>query len=75
MDIESINKQIQAENDSYNRDLNRLQQEILKLKDRHQRRISDLQRQKQQATSQNKQENFKLKSKAKIILEQLTKFD
>ena len=29
MDIESINKQIQAENDNYNRHLNRLQQEIL----------------------------------------------
>lgn len=75
MDIESINKQIQAENDNYNRHLNRLQQEILELKKRHQRRISDLQSQKQQATSQIKQENFKPKSKAKLILEQLTKFD
>lgn len=75
MDIESINKQIQAENDNYNRHLNRLQQEILDLKKRHQRKISDLQSQKQQATSQIKQENFKPKSKAKLILEQLTKFD
>ena len=75
MDIESINKQIQAENDNYNRNLNQLQQEILNLKQRHQRRTSDLQSRKQQATSQNKQENFKPKSKAKLILEQLTKFD
>ena len=75
MDIESTNKQIQAENDNYNRHLNRLQQEILDLKKRHQRRISDLQSQKQQATSQIKQENFNPKSKAKLILEQLTKFD
>ena len=56
MDIESINKQIQAENDSYNRHLNRLQQEKLDLKQQHQRRISDLQNQKQQAISQNKHE-------------------
>ena len=56
MDIESINKQIQIEKDSYNRDLNRLQQEILDLKKRHQGRISDLQNQKQQATSKIKHE-------------------
>lgn len=58
MDIENINKQIQAENDSYNRNLNGLQQKILDLKRRHQRRISDLQNQKQQATSQNKHERL-----------------
>ncbi len=64
MDIESINKQIQAEKDSYNRDLNRLQQEILNLKQRHQRTIENLKRQKEQE-----------KSRAKTVLEQLTKFD
>lgn len=51
MDIESINKQIQTEKDSYNRDKNRLQQELSKLKDRHLRRLSDLQKQKEQANS------------------------
>lgn len=60
MDIESINKQIQAENDNYNRHLNRLQQEILDLKKRHQCRISDLQSQKQQATYQNTNESIYL---------------
>ena len=51
MDIESINKQIQTEKDSYNRDKNRLQQELSKLKDRHLRRLSDLQKLKEQANS------------------------
>ena len=54
MDIESINKQIQTEKDSYNRDKNRLQQELSKLKDRHLRRLSDLQKLKEQANSINK---------------------
>lgn len=63
MDIESINKQIQAENDSYNRDLHRLQQEILNLKQRHQRTMENLKMQKEQE-----------KSRAKTVLEQLTKF-
>ena len=54
MDIESINKQIQTEKDSYNRDKNRLKQELSKLKDRHLRRLSDLQQQKEQANNINK---------------------
>ncbi len=76
MDIESINKQIQAENNSFNRNLNRLQQELLNLKQRHQRRITDLQKQKEQAKSQHiiTNEKFKLKSKTKIILECIEKF-
>ena len=51
MDIESINKQMQTEKDSYNRDKNRLKQELSKLKDRHLRRLSDLQKLKEQANS------------------------
>ena len=51
MDVETINKQIQTEKDSYNRDKNRLQQELSKLKDRHLRRLSDLQKLKEQANS------------------------
>lgn len=54
MDIESINKQMQTEKDSYNRDKNRLQQELSKLKDRHLRRLSDLQKLKEQANNINK---------------------
>ena len=50
MDIESINKQIQTEKDSYNRDKNRLQQELLTLKQRHHRNMEYLKRQKEQAT-------------------------
>ena len=50
MDIESINKQIQTEKDSYNRDKNRLQQELLTLKQRHHRNMDYLKRQKEQAT-------------------------
>ena len=49
MDIEEINNKIKNEKDGYNRDLNRLQQEILKLKEKHQRTMSDLEKQKQQA--------------------------
>lgn len=52
MDIENIKKQIQTEKDSYNRDKNRLKQELSKLKDRHLRRLSDLQQQKEQAINQ-----------------------
>ena len=51
MNIEEINKKMQTEKDSYNRDKNRLQQELSKLKDRHLRRLSDLQKQKEQANS------------------------
>ena len=50
MDIESINKQIQTEKDSYNRDKNRLQQELLTLKQIHHRNMEYLKRQKEQAT-------------------------
>lgn len=39
MNAEEINKKIQTEKDSYTRDLNRLQQEIFKLKQRHQRNL------------------------------------
>lgn len=59
MDIESINKQIQTEKDSYNRDKNRLQQELLTLKQRHHRNMEYLKRQKEQATNKNKYEQVK----------------
>lgn len=58
MDIESINKQIQTEKDSYNRDKNRLQQKLLTLKQRHQRNMEYLKRQKEQATKQNVNESI-----------------
>ena len=54
MNTEEINKKMQTEKDSYNRDKNRLQQELSKLKDRHLRRLSDLQKLKEQANSINK---------------------
>lgn len=60
MDIENINKQIQTENDSYNRDKNRLQQKLLTLKQRHHRNMEYLKRQKEQATSQNTNESIYL---------------
>ena len=47
MNTEEINKKIQIEKDSYARDLNRLQQEIFKLKQRHQRTMEYWQRQKE----------------------------
>lgn len=70
MDIESINKQIQTEKDSYNRDKNRLQQELSKLKDRHLRRLSDLQQQKEQAINQKTNESIylALNNRLKIFL-------
>ncbi len=79
MDIENINKQIQAENDNYNRDLNQLQQEILDLKQRHQRTIENLKRQKEQAKSQNKQQNPNVQYEPsenifKSVNEELNKF-
>ena len=49
MDVETINKQIQTEKDSYKRDKNRLQQELLTLKQRHHRNMEYLKRQKEQA--------------------------
>ena len=54
MNTEEINKKMQTEKDSYNRDKNRLQQELSKLKDRHLRRLSDLQKLKEQANNINK---------------------
>jgi len=48
MNTEEINNKIRAEKDNYNMKLNRLQQEILKLKSRHQQIIANLQNQKQQ---------------------------
>ena len=58
MNTEEINNRIHAENDSYKRDLNRKQQDILKLKDQHQRTMVYLQNQKQQVTKQNTNENI-----------------
>lgn len=69
MDIESINKQIQTEKDSYNRDKNRLQQELLTLKQRHHRNMEYLKRQKEQATSQNTNESI-----FQIAIDKLEKF-
>lgn len=53
--LEDINRRIQQENDSYNRDLNRLQQEILKLKERHQRTMESLRAEKERARQSNQQ--------------------
>ena len=44
MDIKEINKKIQIEKNSYARDLNRLQNEIFKLKRQHQRTMEYWQR-------------------------------
>lgn len=46
MNAEEINKKIQTEKDSFNRNLNRLQKQIFELKQRHQRTIKYWQRQK-----------------------------
>ena len=69
MNIDELNKKIQAENDSYNRKANRLQQELLKLKERHQRIIADLQNQKLQAKQQQTNENY-----FRNIIDELNKF-
>ena len=58
MDIESINKQIQTEKDSYNRAKNRLQQKLLTLKQRHHRNMEYLKRQKEQAAKRNVNESI-----------------
>ena len=58
MDVENINKQIQTEKDSYNRDKNRLQQELLTLKQRHHRNMEYLKRQKEQAAKRNANESI-----------------
>ena len=44
MNTEEINKKIQAEKDSFNRNLNRLQKQIFELKQRHQRTMEYWQR-------------------------------
>ena len=64
MDTESINHQIQTENDSYRRDKDRLQQELFNLRQRHERRISGLKAQKEQVKSLNKQENLTVQHKS-----------
>lgn len=74
MDTEEINNRINAENDSYKRDLNRKEQDILRLKDRHQRIIADLKRQKEQITKQNIQENISSENIFKSVNEELKKF-
>ena len=40
MNAEEINKKMQTEKDSFNRNLNRLQKQIFELKQRHQRTIN-----------------------------------
>lgn len=39
MNTEEINKKMQTEKDSFNRNLNRLQKQIFELKQRHQRTL------------------------------------
>lgn len=58
MDINEINKKLQIEKDSYARDLNRLQQEIFKLKQRHLRTMNYWNRLKEQSKKQNTNENI-----------------
>lgn len=48
MNAEEINKKMQTEKDSFNRNLNRLQKQILELKQRHQSTMEYWQRQKEQ---------------------------
>lgn len=53
MNAEEINKKIQTEKDSFNRNLNHLQKQIFELKQRHQRTMEYWQRQKEQTTNEN----------------------
>ena len=46
MNTEEINKKMQTEKDSFNRNLNRLQKQIFELKQRHQRTMEYWQGQK-----------------------------
>ena len=46
MNAEEINKKMQAEKDSFNRNLNHLQKQIFELKQRHQHTMKYWQRQK-----------------------------
>ena len=58
MNAEEINKKMQTEKDSFNRNLNRLQKQIFELKQRHQRTMEYWQRQKEQTTKQNTNGNI-----------------
>jgi len=58
MNAEEINKKIQTEKDSFNRNLNRLQKQIFELKQRHQRTMEYWQRQKEQTKIQEMIEVF-----------------
>lgn len=53
MNAEEINKKMQTEKDSFNRNLNRLQKQIFELKQRHHRTMEYWQRQKEQTTNEN----------------------
>lgn len=48
MNTEEINKKMQTEKDSFNRNLNRLQKQIFELKQRHQRTMEYWQGQREQ---------------------------
>ena len=60
MNTEEINKKIQTEKDSFNRNLNRLQKQIFELKQRHQRTMEYWQRQKEQTKINKLVENLDL---------------
>lgn len=60
MNAEEINKKIQTEKDSFNRNLNRLQKQIFELKHRHHRTIKYWQRQKEQTEINKLVENLDL---------------
>ena len=53
--LDDINKQIQREKESYSRDYNRFQKELLDLKSRHQRNMANLNSQKENIKQANKQ--------------------
>ena len=53
--LEDINRQTQQEQDSYKRNLSRLQQEILDLKTRHQRNMERLKAEKERIKQQSQQ--------------------
>ncbi len=57
MNAEEINKKMQTEKDSFNRNLNHLQKQIFELKQRHQHTMEYWQRQKEQTIKQNANEN------------------
>ena len=53
--LDDINKQILREKESYSRDYNRLQKELLELKSRYQRNMANLNSQKENIKQANKQ--------------------